>query len=213
VKKSIQAKPGLDIPQIEVKSRAQLRAWLKINHQSHRSVWCVTWKKASGAWRVPYSDIVDEVLCFGWIDSLPRALDADRTMLLLSPRKPKSNWSLINKTRVAGLTADGLMSAAGLRAVEEAKSNGKWSFLEDVDKLTVPQDLASALAATQFAQANWDAFPRSVRRGILEWIKNAKAAETRAKRISETAQLAGKNVRANQYRQKLPGQTKPADPQ
>jgi uncharacterized protein YdeI (YjbR/CyaY-like superfamily) len=213
VKKSIQAKPGLDIPQIEVKSRAQLRAWLKINHQSHRSVWCVTWKKASGAWHVPYSDIVDEVLCFGWIDSLPRALDADRTMLLLSPRKPKSNWSLINKTRVAGLTADGLMSAAGLRAVEEAKSNGKWSFLEDVDKLTVPQDLASALAATQFAQANWDAFPRSVRRGILEWIKNAKAAETRAKRISETAQLAGKNVRANQYRQKLPGQTKPADPQ
>lgn len=169
------------------------------------SVWCVTWKKSQGALHVPYPEIVEEALCFGWVDSLPRTLDDKRTMLLLSPRKPGSNWSKLNKARVERLTAAGMMNPAGFKAVADAKKNGRWEFLADVDALIVPPDLLQALKAIADAREHWEAFPPSARRGILEWIKNAKTPLTRARRIEETAKLAGQNIRANQYRQKVPG--------
>lgn len=197
---------GETFERIEIDSRTALRNWLTKNHTRKTSVWCVTWKKRPGAPHVPYSDIVEEALCFGWIDSLPRALDESCTMLLLSPRKPDSNWSKLNKDRANRMIEAGRMTQAGLSLIDAAKANGRWNFLDDVEALSLPADLLKALAGTPNAKVNWDAFPPSTQRGILEWIKNAKAAETRARRVAETAALAGKNVRANQYRQKLPGQ-------
>jgi uncharacterized protein YdeI (YjbR/CyaY-like superfamily) len=193
-----------DLERIEVKSRAALRKWLSANHTQKKSVWCVTWKKRPGAPHIPYADIVEEALCFGWIDSLPRALDGARSMLLLSPRKASSNWSNLNKRRAEEMIAAGAMTPAGLTLIAAAKTNGKWTFLDDVDALTEPPDLKVALKAVSSAATNWQGFPPSARRGILEWIKNAKTPETRQRRIAETAALAGKNIRANQYRQKLP---------
>jgi uncharacterized protein YdeI (YjbR/CyaY-like superfamily) len=204
------ARVGENFDHISVDSRAALRKWLSKNHKRKTSVWCVTWKKQTGAAYVPYSDVVEEALRFGWIDSLPRALDEARTMLLLSPRKPDSNWSRLNKERAERLIAQGKMTAAGLAIIETAKKNGRWDVLNDVDSLTVPSDLEAALKSRAQAKANWEQFPRSARRGILEWITNAKTPETRARRIEETAIQAGKNIRANQYRQKLPGTS--ADP-
>ena len=89
---------------------------------------------------------------------------------------------------------------AGLAKVEAAKKDGTWSALDAVEALEVPSDLAAALAALPNARTNWDAFPRSAKRGILEWILNAKKPETRVKRIEETALLANENKRANQWR-------------
>jgi uncharacterized protein YdeI (YjbR/CyaY-like superfamily) len=137
---------GSALPQIEVTSRAQLRAWLAANHDTSGSIWLVTWKKQTPDRHVPYDEIVEEALCFGWVDSLPRKLDAGRTMLLLSPRKRGSAWSAANKTRVERLIADGRMEPAGLAAIEIAKAEGSWSFLDDVERLEVPADLAEALA-------------------------------------------------------------------
>lgn len=82
-------KAGQDIAQFEVTSRAALRAWLKAHHTQAESMWLVTWKKPD-ARNAPYDAIVEELLCVGWVDSLPRKLDDARTMLLISPRKPKS---------------------------------------------------------------------------------------------------------------------------
>ncbi len=191
---------GGDLPRIEVTSRAQLRARLEANHATSGTVWLVIWKKQDPDRHLPYEAIVEEALCFGWVDSLTRKLDAQRSMLLLSPRRPGSAWSAANKARVERMIAQGKMAPAGLAAVEAAKANRSWSFLDDVERLEVPPDLADALAQHPKAEEHFAAFPSSVRRGILEWIKQAKCPETLKRRIAETARLASVNRRANQFR-------------
>lgn len=198
-----------EFERIAAASREDLRAWLAANHRQTDSIWLVTWKKAAGERHLPYNDIVEECLCFGWVDSLPRKLDDQRTMLLLSPRKPGSAWSAANKARVRKLIASGLMTPAGLARVEAAKADGSWSFLDDVETLAIPDDLSRALKAHPPAAKLFAAFPPSTRRGVLEWIKQAKTPETRAKRVTETARLAADNIRANTPRQ-LKGSARPA---
>ncbi|MFN0089026.1 MAG: YdeI/OmpD-associated family protein [Acidimicrobiales bacterium] len=168
-------------------------------------MWAVTVKKkalAPGEEFVSAVDLNEECLCFGWIDSRPARIDERRTALLCTPRKPGSGWSKVNKDRLDRLLAAGLVTDAGLDAIERAKHDGSWNRLDAVDQLTIPHDLAAALAAHLPAQANFDAFPPSARRGILEWINAAKTEPTRAKRIDETAQLAQRNIRANQWPRK-----------
>jgi uncharacterized protein YdeI (YjbR/CyaY-like superfamily) len=99
------------------------------------------------------------------------------------------------------LIAAGLMAPAGLAKIEAAKQDGSWNALDAIEALEIPLDLAAALSANPIAQQHFDAFPRSVKRGILEWISVAKKPETRAKRVEETAHLAAENIRANQWRQ------------
>jgi uncharacterized protein YdeI (YjbR/CyaY-like superfamily) len=179
---------------------AEWRKWLLENHRRPKGVWVVTYKKATGRPRVEYDELVTEALCFGWIDSKPRKLDAPRTMLWLSPRKSGSAWSRLNKERVGRAFAEGRMHAAGLAKIEAAKRDGSWNALDSVDALEVPHDLARALKRYARAASYFDAFPPSVKRGILEWIGNASTAPTRRKRIDETARLAARNERANQWR-------------
>lgn len=185
--------------QVQVESRADWRRWLAANHDRPTGIWLVTFKKHCGDRYVAYNDVVEEALCFGWIDSLPRRLDDDRTMLWLAPRQPGSGWSKLNKDRVERLIAAGQMAASGLAAIAAAQADGSWQALDGVEALEIPPDLATALAAYGAAAANFDAFPRSAKRGILEWIANAKRPATRARRIEETARLAQDNIRANQW--------------
>ncbi len=182
------------------KTRAEWRAWLKKNHTRDEGVWLITYKKATGKPRVEYNEAVEEALCFGWVDSKPNKLDDERSMLYFAPRKGGTGWSKPNKERVERLIAAGLMMPSGLAKVEAAKQDGTWTALDAVEALEVPDDLAKALAALPNASAYWEAFPRSVKRAILEWISNAKKPETRAKRVDETARLANDNKRANQWR-------------
>ena len=181
--------PADRFPQVEVASRAELRAWLLTHHEQPGSVWLVTWKKATGSRWFPRQDVVDELLCFGWTDGVMRRLDEERTMQLISPRRVE-HWARSYKRRVEVLTAEGLMHGSGLRAVESAKASGLWSFMDDVDDLVVPDDLAAALAERPGARAFFDAIPPSSRRFALRWIKVAKTGTTRRTRIDTTARLA-----------------------
>lgn len=190
-----------DRPRVEVANRAELRAWLTDHAATSEAVWLVSSKKAAGDRYLPYDDLVDELLCFGWVDSLPRALDDLRSMHLIAPRKPGSGWSRVNKEKVARLIEAGLMTPLGLAAVDRAKANGAWERLDTIETLAIPDDLAASLAAHPSAAAHFAAFPRSSQRLILEWIASARRAETRAARIDETARLAADNIRANHYRQ------------
>jgi len=185
--------------QVEITSRAQWRAWLAEHHADAPGVWVVTHKKSEGDKHVPYDDVAEEALAFGWVDSQPRKLDERRSQLLVTPRKPRSSWSKVNKERIERLTAAGRMTPAGAAAVATAKANGAWSALDDVEQLVEPDDLRAALDADPAARRHWDAFPRSARRGILEWIGTAKTAPTREKRVAETARLAAQDIRANQW--------------
>jgi len=191
-------------PQLEVTTRAQWREWLSANHAGSPGVWVVTWKKGSPDY-LPMDEIVDEALCFGWVDSLPRVLDERRSQRLLTPRKPRSNWSRVNKEKVERLVAAGLMAPAGLAAVEVAKANGSWTALDATEELTEPEDLRAALDAVPEARGHWDAFPRSVKRAILEWVGNAKTEATRSGRVSQTVAEAAQGRRANQWRQPRKG--------
>jgi uncharacterized protein YdeI (YjbR/CyaY-like superfamily) len=185
---------------VTVTTRAQWRAWLTRHHTRAEGLWLVTYKKAVADKYVDYEAIVEEALCFGWIDSKSNKLDAQRSMLWLAPRKAGTGWSRPNKQRIARLTTAGLMHPAGIAKIEQAKRDGSWSALDAIEELAIPGDLARAFAQHHGARANFEAFPRSVKRGILEWIAIAKKAQTRAKRVDETARLAHDNVRANQWR-------------
>jgi uncharacterized protein YdeI (YjbR/CyaY-like superfamily) len=181
-------------------SRDEWRAWLEANHTRPEGVWLITYKKETGRPRIEYGDAVEEALCFGWVDSKPNKLDAERSLLWFAPRKGGTGWSRPNKERVERMRAAGKMAPAGQAKVDAAVADGTWTLLDDVEDLVVPADLAQALAALPAARAYWDGFPRSTRRGILEWILQAKTASTRAKRVDETARLAAENKRANQWR-------------
>ncbi|MEM6425940.1 MAG: YdeI/OmpD-associated family protein [Cyanobacteria bacterium P01_D01_bin.128] len=181
-------------------TRAEWRAWLAENHQRDRGIWLITYKKATGKPRIDYNDAVEEALCFGWIDSKPNKLDEARSLLWFAPRKSKTGWSKVNKERIERLLSGGLMAPAGLAKLEAAQQDGSWSALDAIEALEIPPDLATAFAAYPNSAENFDAFPRSAKRGILEWISTAKRSETRAKRIAETAELAAQNIRANQWR-------------
>ena len=181
-------------------TRAAWREWLAQNHTRQEGVWFISYKKAAGRPRVEYEAAVEEALCFGWIDSKGAKLDDERTMLWFAPRKPRTGWSRPNKQRVERLLAAGLMAPAGLTKIEAAKQDGSWYALDAVEDLVIPPDLADALARYDQAAQNFTAFPRSVKRGILEWIANAKQPATRANRVEETARLAAENRRANQWR-------------
>ncbi|MBX7236434.1 MAG: YdeI/OmpD-associated family protein [Caldilineales bacterium] len=181
-------------------SRAEWRQWLAEHHAETEGVWLVSYKRATGQPRLEYEEAVEEALCFGWIDSTLNVLDAERSRLWFAPRRAGSIWSRSNKERVERLIQAGAMTPAGLAKIEAAKKSGAWTALDELETLTIPPDLAAALAAYEPARLHFDAFPRSARLAILAWIASAKKPETRARRIEQTARLAAQNLRANEWR-------------
>lgn len=191
-------RPLADAPEVEVRSRAELRAWLAANHARPSGVWLVTYRKSEGAHYLSGEDIVMECLAHGWIDSLPRTKDERRSMVWISPRKPGSNWSRVNKGYVERLEAEGLMTPMGRALIDRAKRNGTWTTLDGVEALEVPPDLAAALDGD--LRAVWDAYPRSVRRGALEILLNARRPETRAAKVAAIREAAAQGERPFQWR-------------
>ncbi|MEJ6399460.1 YdeI/OmpD-associated family protein [Yoonia sp. 208BN28-4] len=172
-----------DAEQVTFDSVPALRDWLAAHHTQPDGIWSVTYKKADPRY-VAVTDIVDQCLCFGWVDSLTRGKDDFRTMLYLAPRNPKSNWSRVNKDKIARLEDSGQMTDAGRAVVQRAKFDGTWTALDDVENLVIPTDLQASFDATPGAEAAWHAFPRSVKRGALEILLNAKRPATRAAKIA-----------------------------
>jgi uncharacterized protein YdeI (YjbR/CyaY-like superfamily) len=181
------------------KSEKAWRSWLEKNHLKEKSVWLIIYKKSSTTPSVYYPEAVDQALCFGWVDSKPNKRDDESYFQFFAKRNPKSKWSLVNKNKVARLTKLGLMEKEGLAMVALAKQTGTWDALNDVDLILVPSDLQQEFAKNKKAAGYFEAFPRSAKRGILEWILSAKRPETRQKRIEETVRLAKDNIRAQQY--------------
>ncbi|MCB2212768.1 YdeI/OmpD-associated family protein [bacterium] len=175
---------------IEVTAREQWRDWLATNHERDEAVWLVTFKKHCGERYVDYGATVEEALCYGWVDSHTRRVDKDRTKLLFSPRRSGSAWSSSNKERVERLIADGKMTPAGLAKIEDAKRDGSWTFMDDIEAGIAPEDLRAALDANPDASANWEKIRHSANKVILLWIKTAKTDKTRSKRIDETVAKA-----------------------
>ena len=183
--------------QVEITSAYQLREWLQQNHTQKESVWLLLYKKSFGKYYFPKQDIIDELLCFGWIDGMARKVDDYTYLLLVSPRKIE-HWAESYKRRIKILEAEERMTDAGIKAVEQSKQNGSWNFMDDVDALIKPQDFIKCLEENPPSIVNFDAFGASSKRFMLRYIKIAKTAKTRENRIKEIALLAKEN-------KKLPG--------
>jgi uncharacterized protein YdeI (YjbR/CyaY-like superfamily) len=186
-----------EFERVQIESRAELRTWLEANQTRTKGIWLVTFKKHIPDKYVPWQAVVEEALCYGWIDSRTRRVDEDRTTYLLSPRRAGSPWSRRNKQLVEKLLAEGRMQPPGLALIEQAKQDGSWTVYDEIEDLVIPDDLAAALAENDEAARHFHAFSRSSKKGILWWIKTARRPETRRKRIAETVEMAQHNLRAS----------------
>lgn len=170
-----------DYPKVHPQTAADWRRWLRDNHAKARGVWLVAYKAATGKARLAYEDSIPEALCYGWIDSVNKPLDAERTILLFTPRKPGSGWSRTNKVRIARLMKEGRMRPAGLAKVAAAKRDGSWTLLDGVEALEVPHDLRKALGTAGLRA--FEALTPGRRKEHLRALATAKRQETRAARI------------------------------
>ena len=172
-----------DYPRVHAKTAAEWRRWLRGNHDRAPGVWLVAYKAATGRARLGYDESISEALCYGWIDSVNKPLDDERTALLFTPRKPGSGWSRTNKVRIARLLKEGLMEPAGVAKIAAAKRDGSWTLLDSVEALEMPDDLRKALGAS--GARKFEALTPGRQKEHLRALVTAKRPETRAKRIAE----------------------------
>lgn len=181
-------------------SSSAWREWLEKNHESKESIWLVYYRTSACKPTLTWSQAVDQALCFGWIDSTKKTLDNERYMQYFCKRKPKSNWSKVNKEKVTNLLAQGLIKDAGKQSIAIAKENGSWNYLDSVEALELPDDLKEALSNYSGALEYYDSLSNSAKKLLLYWVHSAKRAPTREKRILEVAKSASQGLKPKPFR-------------
>jgi uncharacterized protein YdeI (YjbR/CyaY-like superfamily) len=178
-------------PLLHVSGVDDLRDWLAAEHTRPSGVWLVSGRPGSDLPRIPYEDMICELLVVGWIDASVRTLDEQRSLLWISPRRKGSVWSGPNKERVARLAEQGRLLPPGQAVIDRALADGTWTVLDGPERLDVPDDLAAVLDAsgTRVREA-WDGLPPSLRKLLLSQIALAKTAPTRARRVQTAAAAA-----------------------
>lgn len=171
---------------------AALEAWLEEHHAASDGIWIRMARKGTGIPSLDWAGAVEVLLCFGWIDSRVRRFDDTWFLQRVTPRRPRSTWSKVNREKVAALLAAGRMRPAGLAEVERARADGRWDAAYDgVATATVPPDLHDALVAAGQREA-FDALDSRNGYAILHRVQSARRADTRARRIADcTRMLAG----------------------
>ncbi|MGO1802147.1 MAG: YdeI/OmpD-associated family protein [Microbacteriaceae bacterium] len=186
-----------DGERITAADAAAWRAWLEEHHATAPGVWLLNVRGAGAS--MAYEDAVRQALCFGWIDGPTRTFaegpSAGSNGQWFSPRRPSSGWAATNKARLVALEKAGLLAPAGIRAIEVAKANGTWEMLDGPEAGVEPDEFTEALDAVPTARANWDAFPKSVKKLGLTHIATARRAETRTARIAKIVTDAAEGKR------------------
>ena len=160
-----------------------LRSWLRRHHASSTEAWVGLYKKASGRPSVTWPELVDQLLCFGWIDGLRRSVDDESYAIRVTPRKPDSNWSAVNLRRMRELLDAGLVEPAG-RAAWDARDETKalqYSFERETASLD--GDFEAIFRADADAWAWFQAQPPGYRKTATHWVTSAKREETRRRRL------------------------------
>ena len=179
-------------------SLPEWQSWLKENHETGKSIWLVIQKKASKKPGIRYEEAVLEAVSYGWIDGKMKRLNDDEFKQRYTPRRNYSVWSLSNRNRAEKLITAGRMRPAGLRAVEEAKRNGRWEKATTSRRAEadMPDDLQEALKTNDAAYRNFQAFPPSARYMYIHWVNEAKRQATQERRINTVVDRSEKNLRA-----------------
>ena len=176
---------------LDVRTREQWRRWLAKHHASSAGIWLVRHKQHTDVNSMPYEDLVCEALCFGWVDSLIKRLDSNRYAIKVTPRKPTSKWSAINRRRWKELKAAGVLALAGLAAAPTANRYAPHPPIPEL-----PAYVAKAIKTNVKAWQFFQQLAPTYRRDFVAWIHTAKRPETREKRIRESIGLlaAGKKL-------------------
>lgn len=176
---------------------AAFRAWLEKHHETAHELWVGMYKVGSGRPSITWPQAVDQALCFGWIDGIRRSIDENSYMNRFTPRKRTSTWSLKNLKRMEELIAEGLVTRAGLAALEARREDrtGTYSFERD-EAATLPTEYQAVLGANEEARTFFEAQAPWYQRSVLHWITSAKREETRQKRLEQLIQdsAAGRTV-------------------
>lgn len=166
-------------------SRQELRGWLSEHVHQANGIWAIFYKKSTGVSDLSWDAIVEECLCFGWIDSLPGKVDASKTKISISPRKKDSGWSQRNKTILVGLEQHGLMTDSGRKAVARAIANGSWTRFDMAEQLVLSEELIEILTVDRTFAAHWNKLTDARKRQYLQQIYDAKKEVTRRARIDQ----------------------------
>lgn len=175
---------------VYARNPAQWRTWLKKHSKTATEVWLVYYKKNSGKPSIEFSDALDEVLCFGWIDTKIKSLDASRFMMRFVPRKPGSSWSPSNIARVKRLIAQHRMTAAG-----RAPFAGHQARRMPPLPAHLPKELERRLKTCSAAWKAFQTFPPGYRRLSIGWVASAKQAQTREKRLAKLIEFSARKER------------------
>ncbi len=179
--------------QLYFKSAAEWRDWLKANHEQSNGIRMIFYRKETGRPTIEYESAIEEALCYGWIDSIIKKIDAEKYVRKFTPRKNNSKWSAVNKKRIEKLIKEKRMTGAGLAKVDAAKANGQWDKPDrPVISFELHAEFESALNQNPKARAFFEQLAPSYKKHYIGWIAAAKQNKTREKRIRESITLLEK---------------------
>ncbi|MCC7245758.1 MAG: YdeI/OmpD-associated family protein [Saprospiraceae bacterium] len=147
-------------------SRAEWRQWLQENHQTKTEIWLRTFRKSSGKFSLPYDDMVEECLCFGWIDGTAKSFDEESAVRRITPRRKKSFLSELNRQRIWKLQRLGMMTEAGIAPVRDQIGSPD-------DPFEIPEWIAQQLQAEMKIWEQFQQFPYLYQRLKMRWITEA----------------------------------------
>jgi uncharacterized protein YdeI (YjbR/CyaY-like superfamily) len=175
---------------------ADFDTWLEAEHDRAPGLFVKIAKKSAAVPSITAAEAVEVALCHGWIDGRANRVDDDWFTVRYTPRRAKSVWSKKNVETVARLVADGRMRPAGLAAVEAAQADGRWDrAYAGPATITVPDDLAAALAAEPAAAAFFAGLDKTNRYAVLWRVHTASTPQTRANRIAACVQMLAEGRR------------------
>jgi uncharacterized protein YdeI (YjbR/CyaY-like superfamily) len=185
-----------DLPVLSFPDQAAFEEWLEAEHETSPGIYVRIAKKGAPEPLLAQSEMVESLLCFGWIDGRVNRFDEFSFLTRVTPRRPKSVWSQKNVAWVADLIAAGRMRPAGLAAVEAAQADGRWDrAYAGPATMSVPEDLAAALAADPPAQREFEALDATNRYAVLWRVATAASPATRTKRIAALVQMLAEGRR------------------
>lgn len=166
-------------------SEKAFERWLSAHHEHETELYLRIYKKGTAIATVTYAQALDVALCWGWIDGLKRAYDAQSFLQRFSPRRPKSVWSKLNCEHVERLIAAGRMTPHGLRHVDAAKADGRWeAAYAGSASMEVPEDLLKAIAAEPRALTTYQKLDKANRYALAWRLHNLKTPAGRGKKIA-----------------------------
>ena len=182
---------------IHVISREEWRNWLQKNHKTCKEIWLIYYKKHTQKPRIPYDDAVEEALCFGWIDSIVKRVNDEYYVQRFTPRKKRSEWSLLNVLRIKKMIALGKVAASGMKTIEKIDLD-KIEHIKKTEKentAKMPDYIISVIQKNKKATTFFNSISFSEQNRYVQYIESAKKEITRRKRISETIYLLERNLK------------------